>query len=121
MTDPVRCFELVDDNSSMWPQSHGCSRAMKVTRDGKPYCNQHDPIAINAKWEARRAAAQAEQNTQEQIQKAANSLTTQLGVGRPEFSLTRSGYTGGIVLSAEEAQRVIGWLETLRKAQCKNG
>ena len=114
MTDPVRCFELVDDNSSMWPQSHGCSRAMKVLRDGKPYCNQHDPEKVAAKRAAWEAKYQAKEKALLQVRDAAEKLAAELGVGRPEYS---NGYTGGIVLSAEEAQRVIGWLETLRKAR----
>lgn len=115
MTDPVRCSELVDDSSSMWPRSHGCSRTMKVTRDGKPYCNQHDPERVAAKRAAWEAKYQAKEKACLQVRDAAEKLVNELGVGRPEYST--NGWTGSIVLSAEEAQRVIGWLETLRRAR----
>lgn len=118
MTDPVRCSAIVSDRTSRWPRNYGCSRTMKVMRDGKPYCNQHDPEKVAAKRAAWEAKYQAKERALLQVRDAAEKLATELGIGRPEYS---GGYTGGIVLSAEEAQRVIGWLETLRKAQCKNG
>ena len=114
MTDPVRCSEEVFDHSYRWPRSHGCSRTMKVTRDGKPYCNQHDPEKVAAKRAAREAQYQAQERAKLQVRDAAKKLAADLGVGRPEYS---NGWTGGLVLTADEAQRVIGWLEHLRGAR----
>ena len=115
MIDPVRCSEEVFDHSSRWPRSYGCSRTMKVMRNDKPYCNQHDPEKVAAKRAAWDAKYQAKEKALLQVRDAAEKLAADLGVGRPEYST--NGYTGGIVLTAEEAQRVIGWLETLRKAR----
>ena len=59
-------------SATVW-QSHGfgrsapCSRAGSVTRDGKHYCKQHDPEAIAAKADARKAAFDAEQSERRRV------------------------------------------------------
>jgi hypothetical protein len=56
--DPSRCCESVSDGQR-WPHFYQCKRKAAVTRDGKGYCNQHDPVAAKerekknyAKWKA---------------------------------------------------------------------
>lgn len=57
MSDLGKCCETVFEGAGF--RRSRCSRAAKVTRNGKPYCTQHDPekvdsrrIARNAKWDA---------------------------------------------------------------------
>ena len=40
--------------------SHPCQRRAKVTRDGRPYCTQHDPVRVEAAAGARRRVWDAE-------------------------------------------------------------
>lgn len=96
--------------------SSGCTRRMKVERNGRPYCGWHDPEKVKAKRAALEAKWQAKSDEQKAIRDAATILTDKLGVGRPEYSfLSGNGrYTGSIVLSAEEAQRLIVRLERNR-------
>lgn len=58
--DPERCCKRVWLDSR-WPSSRQCSRKWKVERDGKRFCNQHDPVKAkerrdteSAKWAAER-------------------------------------------------------------------
>lgn len=85
-----------------------CSRKMVVERNGKPYCKQHDPEAVAAKrtkWEQK---AQAKQDASTARYESAKRLAAKLGYGRPDYDGVRAReYTGGIVLTAEEAQRLI--------------
>lgn len=115
MNVTIRCAKMVY-SSGMF---HGtmCSRAGTIERDGKLWCKQHDPERVAARRAAQAAKWDAEHQAQREVEAEAMSLAKALGVGRPEYS-TLSGkgcYTGGIVLTAEEAQRVIGWLEALRR------
>ena len=78
-------------------------------RDGRLWCKQHDPEKIKKRREAQSAKWQAEYDAQEQLRRSAVDLAAELGVGLPEYSAYsgRGRYTGGITLSAEEAQRLI--------------
>lgn len=40
-------------NHDSWGRGTPCSRHASVTRDGKPYCKQHDPVAIAERRELR--------------------------------------------------------------------
>ena len=59
--------------ATVW-QSYGmkgrlatCSRSASIVRDGKHYCKQHDPEAIAAKADARKAAFDAEQSERRRV------------------------------------------------------
>ena len=105
MSDVVYCSEQV--YGTAWGGSR-CSRKMKVMRNGKPYCGQHDPEKVTAKNTARNAKWEAERAAHKQVRKSAQALANALGAGSPD------GVTGGIVLTAEEAQRLIARLERMR-------
>lgn len=112
MSGVQRCAKQVFNSYSFRGKS--CSRIGCIERNGKWWCAQHDPervaarqAALHAKWEAERAA-------QDQVKVSAEQLAKTLGIGLPEYSRINGGYTGRIVLTAEEAKRVIGWLEALR-------
>ena len=49
-----RCTETVFDSSG-WGHSSRCSRAAKVTEDGKGYCKQHAPSSVKARREKQSA------------------------------------------------------------------
>ena len=108
MSDVVYCSEQV--YGTAWGGSR-CSRKMKVMRNGKPYCGQHDPEKVTAVRAAAEAKYQAKKAAQEQVRLSAAKLADQLGVGKPDYF---GCYTGGIVLTAEEAQRLIARLERMR-------
>ncbi len=66
MSEKVKCCKQVRDEGR-WPSFHRCRHDMVVERDGKPYCKQHDPVAVKArndvrsvKWDAKWALARAE-------------------------------------------------------------
>lgn len=85
-----------------------CSRIMKVERNGKPYCGQHDPEKVAARRAKSDATAQEKRDADTQRRMSAQQLVNKLGVGRPHYdSVVTHGYTGGVVLSAEEARRLI--------------
>ncbi len=48
----LRCQEIVLDSWSNWPRYHQCERRAKVG----DRCGQHDPVAIEAKRDAKDAA-----------------------------------------------------------------
>ncbi len=117
MSGPVRCSKRIFDGSRVDFGGHMCRKKATIERDGKPWCKLHDPERVAAKRAEREARWNAEHDAQKQVEASALALAAALGVGRPEYSTLsgKGGYTGGIVLSAEEAQRVIGWLESLRR------
>ncbi len=49
-----RCSEQVRDGG-MWPRHHQCLRNGVVLCDGKWYCKQHDPVAVEKRAEELRA------------------------------------------------------------------
>lgn len=108
MTDRVRCSRTVFGNGIGFGGSL-CSRTMTIMRDGKPWCSLHDPSAVAAKRVKQETKWKAEREAQEAVREAAIKLATELGVGRPEFSTLsgRGRYTGSLVVSAEEARRLI--------------
>lgn len=56
MADKVNCSVTVTDG---WHRSK-CSRKAKVVEDGKPYCGQHAPSALQARRAARDAKWRSE-------------------------------------------------------------
>ena len=106
MSDEVHCVAFIYGSNS-W-NAHRCTRRMKVMRNGKPYCAQHDPEKVKAKRDALQAKWEAEEDARTQMRASAQALADALGAGSPD------GDTGGIVLSAEEAQRLIARLERMR-------
>ena len=118
-TKVMRCSERVYDGSRVDFGGHSCSRKGIIERNGELWCKQHDPEEVAARREAQSAKWQAEYDAQEQLRRSAVALAVELGVGLPEYSAyTGKGrYTGGIILTAEEAQRVIRWLEALRRGR----
>lgn len=92
--------------------SSRCSRRMVVERNGKPYCKQHDPeqVAVRREWQVDKAKQKYAADQQRRVD--AQALVDQLGVGKPHYdALGLKGYTGWIVLSASEVQRLITRLE----------
>lgn len=74
MADKYRCSETCHDaNASFGERYRQCKRAGVVERDGKLYCRQHDPDAIEAKQEERRQRAR-EHNRLRRIERAAPAL-----------------------------------------------
>lgn len=49
------CCACVRNGVEGWRRA-SCSRSATVERDGKPYCGQHDPEAIESRLKAERAA-----------------------------------------------------------------
>lgn len=110
MTTIVYCCEPVYSADMFSPSR--CSRRMKVERNGKPYCGQHDPEKVFARRAKSEEAAQEKRDADTQRFRSASRLVDALGVGKPHYDfVVLRGYSGGIVLSAEEAQRLIARLE----------
>lgn len=114
MTAIVYCCKRVCSAGTF--SASRCSRRMKVERNGMPYCGQHDPEKVATKRKVKEARWQAEADAQKAVRDAAAMLTDKLRAGRPEYSFLsgKGRYTGSIVLSAEEAQRLIVRLEIAR-------
>jgi len=107
MTERIRCSKRIYGSRMM--RAVTCLRAGIIERNGKLWCKQHDPDNVAAKRKALNAKGQAEHEAQNQVRKAAEKLATELGAGRAEYSAlsSKGRYTGGIVLTAEEAQSLI--------------
>ena len=58
MTTPYCCEQVPDGGA--WPRYHRCRNRGVNERDGKRYCNTHDPQKIAAKDAKRQAAFNAE-------------------------------------------------------------
>lgn len=87
-----------------------CSNLAKVQRDGKWYCGIHDPEAIRRKQERRDAKIREREEARDLALSEAQARCHRLGMGHPHYSHLGSGagrYTGGVVLTAEEADRLI--------------
>src|SRR5262245_35553402 len=95
---------------------YACMNRAKVERDGKWYCAIHDPERVKtkqAKWEA---DFQKRWDQQRADENAAEERARRLGMGRPHFDAMGKGlgrYTGGVVLTAEEADELIARLAVL--------
>lgn len=83
---------------------HMCTRKATVERNGKWWCKQHDPEAESARMAAREAKWKAEDEAKEAVHGAALALAERLGAGKPDYSWTAGTYTGGVTLTAEEAE-----------------
>lgn len=68
-----QCCNRVSDG---W-HSRQCTRSAKVERDGKWYCGQHDPVAIEAKDKARREKRDREWEEERKARKEKERLEKQ--------------------------------------------
>lgn len=91
---------------------HQCSRKGTVERHGKLWCKQHDPEAVAARKAERKAKWDAEAEAKDAAHRAARDLAQRLGAGKPDYSWYTGTFTGGIVLTAEEAERLIERVES---------
>lgn len=88
-----------------------CQNKAKVTRGGKGYCGVHDPD-LGAKKRADREAKWAARNHMNDMRLAeAKALAVRIGAGVPSYT---NGYTGGLVLTAEEARALADELDKRR-------
>ena len=97
-----------------WPAHGGfhgvpCRNKAKVERNGISYCGVHDPAKIEAKREAKVAKWAAEEAAKQNMKRSAEALAIRLGVGRPAWSNGTTGfyYTGGLTLSADNAEQLL--------------
>ena len=89
--------------------SHPCANKGTVERDGKPYCGVHDPQKVAARQARRDASYLDAREEQDAKWKAADARARALGGGMA-FHDGPLGYTGGIVLSPEQADALIARL-----------
>jgi hypothetical protein len=86
-----------------------------VERNGKLYCRRHDPEAVAAKKVARDAGFQVEEERRDRLEAEAQRRCQALGMGdsyyRHGYGSQIGGPTGGIVLTAAEADELIARLE----------
>lgn len=102
------------------PRVHSwqCTRRAAVTRNGKKYCRQHDPVAVAAKRQAQEDARKAEERREEDLLRAAERRCKALGYGEPNWQHSYrgpSGWTGGVVLTPDQADALIAKLEAVRE------
>lgn len=84
----------------------------KIERNGKPYRGQHDPEKVAVRRAKSEEVMREKNNASDQRCMVAKQLANKLGVGSPYYDyIVLHGYTGGIVLSAQEAQRLIARME----------
>lgn len=107
----MKCAKTVYTGARWDFTGHPCSLAAKVERDGEWYCTRHDPQRETARRETRQAKWDAEEAAQRDQRDRAYALARRLGVGHPYFHTLRGGYTGGVVLTAEEAQMLVNRME----------
>lgn len=101
MTSIIRCEQQLRGPGRLPASTRHCQRLGTIERDGRWYCGQHDPQAASARLAARRLALR--EAAKDRLA-AARDRCAALG-GRPAYG--RSGAaTGGIVLSAAEADRL---------------
>lgn len=87
----------------------GCERRGVVKRDGMLYCTQHDPEAVAAREAERIAAIREQLALRNRLANEAAQRCSKLLVGRPYRP--EGGPTGGVVLTAEEADVLIARME----------
>ena len=96
----MKCAEMVTTYMGSWPTSHDCGAPPKVERDGKWYCNRHDPEKRKAK-DAAKAEAKAERF------RPYREAVAALGCGYvPTFDKNPS-----IILNLKEAEALIARLK----------
>jgi hypothetical protein len=73
--------------------SHLCQNKAKVERDGKPYCNRHDPVACKARDDARRSKWQQKwkEEREQQAKNKRRAEAGELGIELAKF-ITVSGW-----------------------------
>jgi hypothetical protein len=67
MSASQRCSHRVYEAG--WNNYHYCRRNGKVERDGKPYCNQHDPEKVEARRQKREQDWQKELDEEKRTEK----------------------------------------------------
>lgn len=93
-----------------------CSRKAKVTRDGKGYCTQHDPVRVaqkrkdeTAKWKAESATRNAERHRRDLERQACEGISNEAlddGVIQEMVVLMKGmarGHSGGINKALDNA------------------
>ena len=105
----VRCSKRVFSGRGVL--GHPCSRKGVVERDGKMWCRQHDPVAEQAKRDAKHAQWKAEREAKDARKADAERLAARLGAGQPYYSTFTGDYTGGVMLSATEPADLAARLE----------
>ena len=90
-----------------------CCRRGVIYANGKYYCKQHDPNAVAKRREEREKRFQQEEKRGDDLQRQAKKLLKQLGIkGEIEFSFLAKTYTDAIVISFDEAQKLIDRLKS---------
>ena len=108
MTQSGMCSERVYREGDPW-HSHPCAKKGTVERNGKPYCGVHDPQKVAARQATRNAEYLAARGGQDAKWKAANARALALGGGMAFYDGPLD-YTGGSVLSPEQADALIARL-----------
>ncbi len=111
----MKCSKTIYTGERWDFTGHPCSRTATVERDGTQYCTQHDPQREVARRETRQQQWNAEEAAQRDTKESASALAARLGAGIPYFHMHR-GYTGGVVLTAEEAQILANRMEANHEA-----
>lgn len=106
------CSERVYSGARWDISGHPCQRNGSVERDGKWWCKQHDPEAVKARREAKRAKSNAEREADEALRLRGQALALKLG-GQPAMNFHTFKYTGGVTLSQEQAEALVARLEEL--------
>lgn len=110
--DKTRCVEAVHEEGR-GVGFYQCLRKAIVQRDGHGYCRQHDPAAVAARRKASELRWQERENANDATEREAKRLAALLGVnGRAEYyshptSLSKSGYLRNVVISFEDAEKLI--------------
>lgn len=79
------CSARVTGKGLNFPRPHACQRSASVTRNGKPFCGQHDPSAIAARKDAGVKARMEEQAQRRRVfiaQQAGPDLLEKLKLAR---------------------------------------
>jgi hypothetical protein len=110
------CVEQVADGGRS-VGFHRCLSRGRVLRDGKLYCPTHDPVeGTVAKNRVKPDAEyEAKQKLGNERAAAAKARARKLGLGHPHYAQgygsQLGGWTGGLTLTAEETDLLLGWLE----------
>ena len=89
-----------------------CRIPASVERGGKWYCGTHDPERVAARRAKRNAAYALEREREDSMLRLAEARVKALGAGRPAWR-SDFGLSGGVTLSAEDADRVIARIRKL--------
>lgn len=114
--DATRCRVAVSDGGRS-PLFHQCTKKAVVWHTGIGYCRQHNPEAVAERRRADASKWERDQQQNAQRQADAEHRAKTLGVGSAHYENSygsRGGYTGGVILTPEEADQLIEELTRLR-------